>query len=135
VRTEAQELAFCGWMEDAGEGVGFCYNVMHVVTNRVKSPDFPNTIHDVIYQKNAFSWTRSDDPQYGKKPQDGDQTYEACLYAAPSVIAGDSDPTSGACYYANLSVTPKDSWFWRNIVDKPDLHPVIGKFGKHTFFK
>ncbi len=29
--------------------------VAQVILNRVESPDFPNTVHDVIFQKNAFT--------------------------------------------------------------------------------
>lgn len=133
--TDREILGLCGWMEDRGEGVGGCYDVMHVVVNRVHSPDFPNTVHDVVYQKNAFSWTRPTDPQYGLTPKPGDAIYEAALQAAAYVLAGDSDPTYGALWYANLKTITPGGWFQTNILDHPDIHPVTVRIGKHTYFK
>ena len=126
------DLAKCGWMEDR-KGVGLSYGVMHVVMNRVHSPDFPDTIHGVIYQKNAFSWARPTDLQYGLVPSG--PIYEACLAVAPYVIAGDDDPTDGALYYANLKVITPGGWFQKNIIDKPNEHPFILKIGAHSFYR
>lgn len=128
-------LAYCGWMEDRGEGVGGCYDVMHVVMNRVKSPEFPNNVNDVVYQPNAFSWTRPTDPEHGKQPQPGDAIYAAALIAARSVYDGDSDPTYGALYYANLKQIDPAGWFARNILGHPDTHPVTVRINKLTYFK
>lgn len=123
-------LAKCGWMEDR-KGVGFGYGIMHVVMNRVQSPSFPGTIYNVVYQKNAFSWTRPDDPQYGLEPSG--PIYDALLLAAPLVIAGDSDPTYGALYYANEKHIISNGWYKRNIIDKPIEHPITVVIGAHTF--
>lgn len=129
--TNVEMLALCGWMEDR-KGIGFAYSVMHVVWNRVQSPDFPNTIHGVIYQPNAFSWTRPDNPEYGLVPSG--PIYDACLQVAPLVIGGDSDPTFGALWYANLkSITP-GGWFQRHIIDKPVEHPFLVKIGDHHYY-
>lgn len=133
--TDQELLAYCGWMEDRGEGVGGCYDVMHVVMNRVKSPGFPKTIHDVVYEANAFSWTRPDDPEYGKTPAIDDTIYYAALYAAHNVLLRDSDPTGGALYYANLMNIQPGGWFDRNIVQRPDLHPPTIRIGKLNYFK
>jgi len=129
---DERDLAKCGWMEDR-KGVGFAYGVMHVVMNRVHSPDFPNTIHTVIFQKNAFSWTRATDPQFNLVPSG--PIYDACLLAAPYVIAGDDDPTDGALYYANLKIITPGGWFQMNIIDKPTEHPFIMKIGAHSFYR
>jgi len=128
---DERDLAKCGWLEDR-KGVGFAYGIMHVVMNRVHSPDFPNTIHSVIYQRNAFSWTRPDDPQYGLEPSG--PIYEACLEVAPFVIAGDDDPTDGALYYANERHISPTGWYTVNIVNSPS-HPVTVVIGGHTFRK
>lgn len=129
--TDVQELALCGWMEDrSGVGAGYC--VMHVVMNRVQSPQFPNTIHEVIYQPNAFSWTRPDNPEYGLQPTG--PIYDALLIDAPLVIIGDSDPTTGALYYANLDTITPGGWFQRQILEKPAEHRPLVKIGSHTFF-
>jgi len=126
---DERDLAKCGWMEDR-KGVGFAYGVMHVVMNRVHSPDFPNTIPGVIYQKNAFSWTRPDDPQYGLQPSG--PVYDACLLVAPYIIDGDDDPTLGALYYANEKHITPNGWYQKNIIENP-AHPVLAVIGSHTF--
>jgi N-acetylmuramoyl-L-alanine amidase len=127
--NDVELLAYAGWMEDRS-GIGFAYGVMHVVMNRVHSPAFPNTIHDVIYQPNAFSFTRPDNPEYGLRPSG--PVYEACLAVAPTVIAGDDDPTLGAVWYANEKYIDKDGWYDRNIIQS-GRHPILVVIGKHTF--
>lgn len=125
------DLAKCGWMEDR-KGIGFSFGIMCVIMNRVKSPDFPNTIHAVIYGKNQFSWTRPDDPQYSLQPSG--PIYQACLELAPKIIAGGiDDPTDGAVYYANEKYITPNGWYKKNIIDRPDLHPVTVIIGGHTF--
>lgn len=133
--SDAELLAYCGWMEDRGEGVGGCYLVMHCVMNRVKSKEFPNTIREVVFQKNAFSWTRPDNPEHGKQVPFDDPTYLACLEDAQYVIFGDDDPTRGALYYANQKTMTPNGWFFRNIVMKPTEHPLTLLAGAHAFYK
>lgn len=121
-------------MEDRGAGVGGCYNVMHVVMNRVKSPDFPNTVKGVVFQKNAFSWTRDTDPQFGLVPKPTDAIYLAALEAARFVLAGDSDPTGGALWYCNPKTITAGGWFQKNILDHPEKHPFLVRIGKHCYY-
>ena len=52
---EAQELMQIAWCEAGNQGIDGQRYVMSVVINRVKSPDFPNTIHDVIHQPHQFA--------------------------------------------------------------------------------
>lgn len=132
--TDVELLAKCGWLEARGDGAGSCYAVMHVVMNRVKSIGFPKTIHDVIYQTNAFSWTRPTDPQYGLEPSPHDAVWASCLYMSASVISGDSDPVLGAVWYANLKTITPGGWFQKNILDHPEKHPLRIKIGQHSFF-
>lgn len=127
-------LAKCGYLEVAHEGIGAVYAVMHCVVNRIGAPTFPKTLHDVIFQHNAFSWTRPDNPEYGKEPPD-DATYKAALEDAEFVLAGDSDPTRGARYYCNTNTMDVGGWFDRNIVQCPEAHPFIIKLGKHSFYR
>ena len=63
--------------------------VAAVVLNRVKSPDFPNTISGVVYQPWAF--TCVNDGQINLTP---DQT---AINAARDAMNG-WDPTNGALY-------------------------------------
>ena len=73
-----------------------------VVLNRVKSPEFPNTIAGVIYQKNAF--TAVNDGQINLEPN------ETALSAARDAMNG-WDPTGGCLYYYN-PVTATSEWIF-----------------------
>ena len=129
---DVKDLAYCAWMEARGEGISGCVLIMQVIYNRVQHANFPKTIHTVIYQPNAFSWTRSDDPEYGKQPPDGDAVYAACLADAPNILVGTNDDlTKGAVYYANEAVTGS-GWYRTHIINDP-THPVTFVYGHHTF--
>ena len=52
---EAQELLKIAWCEAGNQGIIGQQCVMSVIINRVNSPDFPNSIHDVIFQDNQFA--------------------------------------------------------------------------------
>ena len=86
-----------------------------VVLNRVKSPDFPNTISGVIYQKHAF--TAVSDGQINLTP---DQT---AINAAKDALNG-WDPTGGCIYYYN-PVTATSEWIFSR--------ETVITIGKHVF--
>lgn len=133
---DTELLAKCGWLEARGDGSDGTRGVMHVVMNRVHSLEFPNTVYGVIYQKNAFSWTRPTDPQYGLQPSPIDAVWASCLQIAPYVLDRSYyDTSGGALYYANLLLIDPAGWFWRNIIARPDLHPITVKIKHHTFFR
>lgn len=137
---DVDNLALVTWKEARGEGLEGCRAVMHVIVNRVGAKDFPTTLHNVIYQKNAFtSMSVSSDPEFNLKPNVGDTIYAACENLAQLVLSGrDPDVTNGAHYYANLKNTTS-GWFFRNI-SGPDgkgtrEHPVTVTIGHHTFYR
>lgn len=131
-QQDVEDLAYCAWQEARGEGISGCYLVMQVVYNRTFAKYFPHNIHDVIYQKDAFSWTLPTDPEYGKRPLDNDPIYVACLADAPNILCGTNDDlTKGALYYANESITGP-GWYRTNIIENPE-HPVTLVYGRHTF--
>jgi|SRR5579863_1507704 len=132
-QTDVQNMALCAWKESRGDGIGACYAQMHVVMNRVKAPDFPKTVHDVIYQKNAFtSMSVPTDPEYNLVPPADDAVWQACLTDAPNVLGGDDDPTGGAVWYSNeKNVT--SGWYKDNI--ETAAHPITVVIGHHTFRK
>lgn len=76
-----------------------------VVVNRVKSPDFPNSIRGVIYQKDAYyyQFTPVENGWINKAA-----TQDA-INAAYDALHG-SDPTHGALFYFDNSATNK--WLW-----------------------
>lgn len=75
-----------------------------VVLNRVKSPEFPNTIAGVIYQKGQFSCVT--DGQFDK-PIDEKST----VYKAAKEAMNGADPTNGALFFYNPKTT-KSKWLF-----------------------
>ena len=106
-----------------GEARGEIYEgqvaVGAVILNRVKSPDFPNTIAGVIYQPGAF--TAVSDGQINV-PIEEDSTV---VKAAQDALNG-WDPTNGCVYYFNPD-TATSSWIWSKT--------IVKTIGKHHFCK
>lgn len=90
-----------------------------VILNRVKAPNFPNTISGVIYQPGAF--TAVSDGQINVALEDG----STVVKAARDALNG-WDPTGGAIYYFNPD-TATNKWIWSR--------PHIKTIGKHRFCK
>ena len=88
-----------------------------VILNRVKSPEFPNTIVGVIYQKGQFSCVT--DGQFDEPMEEGTTVYKA----AQDAMNG-SDPTNGALYFYNPKKT-KSKWLYSL--------PVVATIGEHKF--
>ena len=91
--------------------------VAAVVLNRMKSPDFPNTMAGVVYQKGAFSIV--DDGQINLTPD------EEALRAARDALNG-VDPTGGCTFYYNPDKTSN-----KYMLSKP----VVTVIGNHRFCK
>lgn len=108
-------LAKCIYAEARGESYTGQVAVGAVVLNRVDSPDFPNTIAGVIYQRNAF--TAVSDGQINLEPN------QTAINAALDAMNG-WDPTYGCLYYYNPAVATSSWIFGRETVT------VIGK---HVF--
>lgn len=88
-----------------GEARGEPYNgqvaVGAVILNRVKSSDFPNTIKEVVYQKNQFSAV--DDGQINLVPN------ETSYRAAVDALKG-RDPSLGALFFYNPKTARTIEW-------------------------
>ena len=108
-------LAKCIYAEARGESYTGQVAVGAVVLNRVASPEFPNTIPGVIYQKHAF--TAVSDGQINLEPN------QTAINAASDAMNG-WDPTYGCLYYYNPAVATSSWIFGRETVT------VIGK---HVF--
>jgi len=115
--AEIDLLARCISAEARGEPYLGQVAVGAVIMNRLKSPHFPNTIADIIYQPRAFSSV------------DDGQIYlpatASAKRAAQEAIAG-SDPTYGALYFFNPAKTT-NKFIWSR--------PQIRKIGNHIFAK
>jgi N-acetylmuramoyl-L-alanine amidase len=84
--------------------------VAQVVRNRVKDPRYPNTVCDVIYQDNQFSWVNDGISNYPKLNNTIER--ESFIKSAwVHIIASDhEDITNGATHYHNINIKP--SWSW-----------------------
>lgn len=89
--------------------------VAAVVLNRVKSPNFPNTVAGVIYQRGAFDVVS--DGQINLSPN------QTAKNAARDALNG-WDPSNGALYYFNPN-TATSSWIWSR--------KITLKLGNHYF--
>lgn len=138
---DLRNAALCAWKEARGEGQMGMRAVLHVLKNRVGEIGFPHTLHDVIFQKNAFtSMSVSSDPEFNLEPAEGvDPQFTFCTLAAPAVLDGqDPDPTGGAHYYENPR-TATSGWFGR-VIGGPDGtgtlgHPRTAIIGSQWFYR
>lgn len=86
-----------------------------VIVNRVKNPNFPNTVYGVVFEPGAF--TAVSDGQYYSPPS------SSAVKAARSAING-WDPTGGALYYWNPAKATS-RWIWSR--------RIVARIGKHVF--
>ncbi|MFC4354558.1 spore cortex-lytic enzyme [Chryseomicrobium palamuruense] len=112
---ELKLLASAVYGEARGEPYEGQVAVAAVILNRIESPQFPNTVSEVIFQPRAF--TAVDDGQIWLTPND--RAREAVIDA----ING-WDPTENALYYFN-PVTATSKWIW--------TRPQIKTIGRHIF--
>lgn len=108
-------LAKCVYSEARGEPYEGQVAVAAVVLNRVESPEFPNTIAEVIYQPWAF--TAVHDGQINLEP---DNT----AYSAARDAMNGWDPTYGCLYYYNPT-TATSGWIF--------TRTTVVTIGKHVF--
>lgn len=113
--SDVNLLAKCIYAEARGEPYTGMVAVAAVVLNRVKHPDFPNSIAGVVYQPWAFSSVH--DGQINLTPN------EEAKRAAQDAING-YDPTNGCIYFYNPARTT-NKWIWSR--------PVQLVIGKHRF--
>lgn len=114
-QSDVYLLARTIYAEGRGEPYTGQVAIGAVIMNRIRSPQFPNTVSGVVYQKHAF--TAVSDGQINLTPN------ETAMQAARDAIKG-WDPTGGALYYYNPAVATS-SW----IFDRQ----TIAVIGKHVF--
>lgn len=85
-QEEAQELMNIAWCEAGNQGPDGQLYVMSVIINRVNSPEWPDNIHDVIYEPHQFATKGM------SKAQPTEETHLALAYLemgnlVPEIIA------------------------------------------------
>jgi len=107
----------------SAESIGEPYTgkiaVASVVLNRTIDPHFPNTIKEVIFQKNAFSCVKNN-----KINANANQD---CYNAVYDAIKG-ADPTNDALFFYNPTIATSN---WMKETHKINQTTI----GHHTFFK
>ncbi|OLO42589.1 spore cortex-lytic enzyme [Alkalihalophilus pseudofirmus] len=115
--NDIQLMSQCVYAEARGEPYVGMVAVAAVILNRVNSPDFPNTISEVIYEPRAF------------EPVANGEIYnnpsEEARRAVMDALNG-QDPTGHALYFFNPA-TARSPWVWSR--------PQIKTIGKHVFAK
>lgn len=115
---DAEILLKIAMAEAEGESVEGKALVMLVVLNRAWSDTFPNTIYDVVFQKNQFSVTVSGGRYWTTTPN------EEC-YEALELVRSGWDESLGAFYFESCK---GDSWHSRNL-------EYLFEEGNHKFYK
>lgn len=118
-QSDIELMAKLVYAESRGEPFEGKVGVVSVVLNRVLNPSFPNTIKDVIFQKNAFSCVDNND--IIAYPD------QNCYEAVYEALNG-TDPTNDALFYYNPEIS---TCSWMNNVNKNDVCCI----GHHIFFK
>lgn len=116
VPEDAQILMRIAAAEAKSEGVEGKALVMAVVLNRVKNEDFPDSIREVVFQKNQFSPIA--DGRYDTICVD-----QECCEALDSIVSGKYQEFT-ALYFDSC----ENSWASRN-------KEYIDTIGKHNFYK
>lgn len=104
--TDMYELRKIAMAEAEGEGVEGKAYVMMVILNRVNDNRFPNTVHDVIFQKNQFTPVRNG--RYNRVVPDAE-----CEEALNMIILNGWDKSQGALYFE--SCKNANNWHSRNL--------------------
>ena len=111
-------LAKIAMAEAEGESVEGKALVILVVLNRVWSDEFPDSIEEVIFQKNQFSPVAEGGRYWTTEPDAG-------CYEALELVMGGWDESQGAFYFES---TGRDGWHSQNL-------EFLFQFGGHKFYR
>ena len=111
-------LAKIAMAEAEGESVEGKALVILVVLNRVWSDEFPDSIEEVIFQKNQFSPVAEGGRYWTTEP-------DAVCYEALELVMGGWDESQGAFYFES---TGRDGWHSQNL-------EFLFEFGGHKFYR
>lgn len=107
------------YAESKGEPYEGKVAVASVILNRVLDPKFPNSIHDVIFQPNAFSCVINGEINVTPTNE--------CYSAVSDALSG-IDPTNDAVFFYNPAIA---TCTWMQNAPKSDTTEI----GQHVFFK
>jgi spore germination cell wall hydrolase CwlJ-like protein len=115
-------LALNVYFEARSEDLASQYAVAEVTLNRVASPNFPDDVCEVVWQRKQFSWThdgKSDKPK-------NDKAWRRAVTVAGYALEDDGHVVVGydALYYHADYVKP----YWSTAYER------IAKVGRHIFY-
>lgn len=116
--SESYMLMKIAMSEAEGESTEGKALVMLVVLNRVLNPSFPDSIQEVIFQKNQFTPVLNG--RYDRCEPDED------CYKALELITGGWNESDGALYFESCSNS--DNWHSRNL-------DFLFRKGNHNFYR
>lgn len=111
------------YYEARGESVEGQAAVAQVVLNRLRSPEFPDSVKDVIFQSSQFSWTIGGEPRI----TDQDAWLKAIGIATLVQIGELPDLTQGAEYFFAPASVPAPPWARR--------FAFVDEIGSHKFYR
>ncbi|WP_424933827.1 cell wall hydrolase [Amaricoccus macauensis] len=114
-------LAEAIYFEARGTGQAGTEAVAHVVVNRAKNPEFPNSVCGVVADRCQFAYRCDGIPETYAEPLER----EKALRTAEKVLTGAPDITKGALFFHAAWAEP--GWF--------NTRPRVGKFGGNVFYR
>lgn len=84
-QEEAKEIMTVAMLEAQNQHEDGMWFVMSVIVNRVEDPEWPDNVHDVIWQKYAFS-------SVSQKSMENVEISEECMRAYARIAIGDVCP-------------------------------------------
>jgi N-acetylmuramoyl-L-alanine amidase len=122
---QVRVLALNIYHESRGESDRGQQMVAEVTMNRVASPNYPNTVCAVVYQRSQFSWTHT---RRNHRPTDVEE-WERALEMSRRIISGRYRSISnGATHFYNPRlVSQRPDWSRR--------YTRIARVGNHIFYR
>jgi spore germination cell wall hydrolase CwlJ-like protein len=109
------------YYEARGESIAGQYAVAEVTMNRKSSPHYPKTVCDVVYQKDAFSWTG----QRGLEAPAGAEWHRARKVAHEVYYQKRAPTLQGVTHYHATYVRP----VWSKERER------VARIGRHVFYR
>lgn len=117
---QAQCLATNLYFEARGEPFTGIVGVAQTTINRTKHKNFPNTVCEVVHQKNQFSWTTT------KQKISNRKLYDKMYNISVAVMTGNihNPKFTNTIYFHNTAVTPD----WSSRMKR------VTQVGNHIFY-
>jgi N-acetylmuramoyl-L-alanine amidase len=109
------------YYEARGEAIAGQYAVAEVTMNRKSSPHYPKTVCDVVYQREAFSWTG----QRGLEAPAGAEWHRARKVAAEVYYQKRAPTLQGVTHFHATYVRP----------DWSKERQRVARIGRHVFYR